>query len=184
MRHEPALCTDGLFVVTQERTGRRLGVALSGRLDLDSVEDLAACTDEICRSAVRYAVFDVAALTGVDEAGARTLAAAFGCLAAHSVTAWVRGVGGELQAMLDRLGLTLPVLPARSIDATAAAATGAALVPASADLVGLGVAREGAAGGLTIGHPGRGDGGHDGAELAGLVRGDAVKQRPPDLLDV
>jgi anti-anti-sigma regulatory factor len=100
-------------------------VALSGRLDLDSVEDLAACTDEICRSAVRQAIFNVAALTGVDAAGARTLAAAFGCLAAHGVTASVRGVGGELQAMLDRLGLTLAALPARSIDATAAVRTGA-----------------------------------------------------------
>jgi anti-anti-sigma regulatory factor len=146
MRHEPALCTDGQFVIDNKRNGRRLAVTLSGRLDLDSVEDLAACTDEICRSAVRQAVFDVAALTGVDEAGARTLAAAFGCLAAHGVTAEVRGVGGELQAMLDRLALTLPVLPARSIDATAAGRTGAALVPPSADLVGLRVAREGAPG--------------------------------------
>lgn len=184
MYHEPALCTDGQFVVSGKRTGRRLAVALSGRLDLDSVEDLAACTDEICRSAVRHAVFDVTALTGVDDAGARTLAAAFGCLAAHGVTACVRGVGCELQAMLDRLGLTLPVLPARSIHATAAVRTGAGVAPPSADLVGLGVAREGAAGGLAIGYPGRGDGGHDGAELAGLFRGDPVEQRPPDLLDV
>jgi anti-anti-sigma regulatory factor len=130
MRDEPALDTDGQFVVNSERTGRRLAVKLSGRLDLDSVEDLAACTDEICRCAVRQAVFDVADLTGVDEAGARTLAAAFGCLAAHGVAAWVRGVGGELQAMLDRLGLALPALPARSIDATAAVRPGAAVVPA------------------------------------------------------
>jgi anti-anti-sigma regulatory factor len=145
MRHEPALCTDGQFVIDNKRNGRRLAVTLSGRLDLDSVEDLAACTDEICRSAVRQAVFDVAALTGVDEAGARTLAAAFGCLAAHDVTAFVRGVGGDLQAMLDRLGLTLQALPAPSIDATAAR-TGAAMVPPSADLVRLGVALEGTAG--------------------------------------
>jgi len=129
MRHEPALYTDGQFVVNSERTGRQLAVTLSGRLDLDSVEDLAACTDEICRSPVRHTVFDVADVTGVDEAGARTLAAAFGCLAAHGVAAFVRGVGGELQAMLDRLGLALPALPARSIDATAAVRTGA-VVPA------------------------------------------------------
>jgi anti-anti-sigma regulatory factor len=184
MRHEPALCTDGQFVVSRERTGRRLAVMLSGRLDLDSVEDLAACTDEICRSAVRHAVFDVTALTGVDEAGARTLAAAFGCLAAHGVTACVRGVGGELQAMLDRLGLTLPALPTPSIDATAAAGIGAAVVPPSAELVGVGVARQGAAGGLAIGDAGRRDSGHDGAELAGLLGSDPVKQRPPNLLDV
>jgi anti-anti-sigma regulatory factor len=130
MRHEPALYTGGQFVVSRDRTGRRLAVTLSGRLDLDSVEDLAACTDEICRGAVRQAVFDVVGLTGVDEAGARTLAAAFGCLAAHGVAAGVRGVGGELQAMLDRLGLTLPALPARSIDAKAPVRTGTAVVPA------------------------------------------------------
>jgi anti-anti-sigma regulatory factor len=130
MRHEPALYTDGQFVVSTERTGRRLEVMLSGRLDLDSVEDLAACTDEICRSAVRQAVVDVAGLTGADEAGARTLAAAFGCLAAHGVTAYVRGVGGELQAMLDRLGLTLPAPSARISDTTPAIRTGAAVVPA------------------------------------------------------
>jgi anti-anti-sigma regulatory factor len=130
MRHEPALYTGGQFVVSSERTGRRLAVTLSGRLDLDSVEDLAACADEICRGAVRQAIFDVADLTGVDEAGTRTLAAAFGCLAAHGVAACVRGVGAELQAMLDRLGLTLPALPARSIDATAAVRPGAAVLPA------------------------------------------------------
>jgi anti-anti-sigma regulatory factor len=130
MRHEPALYTGGQFVVSSERTGRRLALTLSGRLDLDSVEDLAACTDEICRGAVRQAIFDVAHLTGVDEAGARTLAAAFGCLAAQGVAACVRGVGSELQAMLDRLGLMLPALPARSIDAPAAGRTGAAVVPA------------------------------------------------------
>ncbi len=160
-------------------------MTLSGRLDLDGVEDLAACADQICRSTVRAAVFDVAALTAVDEAGARTLAAAFRCLAAHGVVARVRGVGGELAAMLDRLGLTLPA-PARPGHATAAARTGAVLAPAppSADLVGLGVAILGAAGGVGVRHAGRGDGGHDLVELPGLLRADAVKQRPPDLFDV
>jgi anti-anti-sigma regulatory factor len=130
MRHEPALDTDGQFVVSSEHSGRRLALTLSGRLDLDSVEDLAACTDEICRGAVRQAIFNVADLTGVDEAGARTLAAAFGCLAAHGVAAFVRGVGAELQAMLDRLGLTLPTLPARSVDAPAAVRTSATVLSA------------------------------------------------------
>ncbi len=156
-------------------------MTLSGRLDLDSVEDLAACTDQICRSAVRSAAFDVTALIGVDEAGARTLAAAFRCLAAHGVVARVRGVGGELQAMLDRLGLTLPARPAHAV---AGARAGAVMAPPSADLVGPGVALQGAAGGLAIGYPGRGDSSHDRVELAGLLRGDPVEQRPPDLLDV
>jgi anti-anti-sigma regulatory factor len=184
MPHEPALCTDGQFVVTRQRTGRRLAVTLSGRLDLDSVEDLAACTDQICRSAVQWAAFDVTALIGVDEAGARTLATAFRCLAAHGVVAWVRGVGGELQAMLDRLGLTLPAGPARSMDATVVGLTGAAVAHPSADLVGLSAALEGAAGGLAIDYPCRSDGGHDRVELTGLLRADPVEQRPPDLLDV
>jgi anti-anti-sigma regulatory factor len=165
MGYEPARCTDGQLVVSRQRTGRRLTVTLSGRLDLDGVEDLAACTDQICRSAVSAAVFDVAGVTAVDEAGARTLAAAFGCLAAHRVAAWVRGVGDQLQAMLDRLALTLPARP-------------------SGDLVGLGAALQGAAVAVGVGYASRGDGGHDLAELPGLLRGDAVKERPPDLLDV
>jgi anti-anti-sigma regulatory factor len=184
MRDEPARCSDDQFVVSQQRTGSRLAVTLSGRLDLDCVEDLAACADRMCRSAVRAAVFDVAALTAVDEAGARTLAATFRCLAAHGVVARVRGVGDELQAMLDRLGLTLSLPSARPAAMTdvGRAETGATLP--SADLVSLGVARQAAAAGLGVGYAGRGDGGHDLAELAGLLRADAVKQRPPDLLDV
>jgi anti-anti-sigma regulatory factor len=184
MVHEPARCPDGEFVVTRQRTGSRLAVTLSGRLDLDGVEDLAACADHICRSAVRVAVFDVAALTAVDEAGVRTLAAAFRCLAAHGVAARVRGIGAELQTMLDRLGLSLPAPPARAGHRIGAALAGAATALPSADLVGLGVARQGAAGGLGVGYAGLGDGGHDLAELPGLLRGDPVKQRPPDLLDV
>jgi anti-anti-sigma regulatory factor len=164
MGHEAARCEDGQLVVSRQRTGRRLAVALSGPLDLDGVEDLAACADQICRSSVRAVVFDVAAVTAVDEAGARTLAAALGCLAAHGVAATVLGVGRELQAMLDRLALTLPAQ--------------------SADVVGLGVARQRATRGLGVSYLGHGDGGHDLVELPGLLRADAVKQRPPDLLDV
>lgn len=124
-------------------------MTLSGRLDLDSVEDLAACADQICRVAVRAAVFDVAALTAVDEAGTRTLAATFRCLAAHGVAAWAVGVSGELQAMLDRLDLTVPAPPTRARRMTAVSAVVAP--PPSADLVGLGVALQGAAGGLGLG---------------------------------
>jgi anti-anti-sigma regulatory factor len=179
-------------------------VTLSGRLDLDGVEDLAACADQICRGAVRTVVFDVADLTTVDEAGARTLAAAFGCLASHGVAATVVGVGAELHAMLDRLALTL-VGPADQLaNGIPAGRTGVAWPSAgpagaarsglvrgggfaarpSAGLVGLAVARQGAADGLGVGHAARGDGGHDLVELPGLLRADAVKQRPPDLLDV
>jgi anti-anti-sigma regulatory factor len=162
MGYQPARCSDGQLVIGRQRTGGRLTVTLSGPLDLDGVEELAACADQICRSAVRAVVFDAAALTAVDAAGARTLAATLGCLAAHGVAATVLGVGGELQAMLDRLALTVPT--------------------PSADLVALGVAREGAP--VGVGYAGNGDGGHDLVELTGLLRADAVKQRPPDLLDV
>jgi hypothetical protein len=136
-------------------------VTLSGRLDLDSVEELAACTDEICRSAVR---------------GARTLAAAFRCLASNEVVAWVRSVGSELQAMLDQLALRLPLLPVRSVGAAARGRVGTVAAPRSADVVGVRVALQGAADGLGIGYPGCGDGSHDGAELASLLRSDPVEE--------
>ena len=203
MSSEPARFPDGQLVVTRLRFGSRLVVTLSGRLDLDSVEDLAACADQICRSAVRTVVFDVADLTAVDEAGARTLAAAFGCLASHGVTATVLGVGAELQAVLDRLALTLAAPSAGAGSSTAAGRRSAAWTTAvptgpalgslardgafaqpSAGPVGIAIARQRAADGLAVGHAGRGDGRHDLVELPGLLGADAVKQRPPDLLDV
>jgi len=194
MGHEPARCPDSQFVVSKQRHGTRLAVTLTGRLDLDAVEDLAACADQICRSPVRTVIFDAAALTAVDEAGARTLAAAFRCLAVHGVAARLRGVGGDLQAMLDRLGLTLPAPPARARQPTAVPAVpaipaipaqaGAAGAPPSAHLVAIGVTFQGAARGFGVERASRGDGSHDRVELPGLIRADAVKQRPPDLLDV
>lgn len=162
-------------------TGSRLVVTLAGRLDLDGVEDLAACADQICRRAVRTVVFDVAALTATDEAGARTLAAACRCLGAHGVTAWVRAVDGELRAMLDRLGLALPERSARSgyqaADVRRTAVRRAA-VPAqpSAGLVDLDVALQRAARGLGVGWTGSGDGRHDRVELGDLLGGDPVEQ--------
>jgi len=157
-------------------TGSRLLVTLAGRLDLDGVEDLAACADQICRGAVRAVVFDVAALTAVDEAGARTLAAACRCLGAHSVTAWVRAVGGDLRAMLDRLGLALPERPARSGYLTADSRRGAVPAQPSADLVDLGAALQRAAGALGVGWAAGGDRGHDRVELGDLLGGDPVEQ--------
>jgi anti-anti-sigma regulatory factor len=72
------------------------------------VEELAACADQICRSSPTATVFDVAAVTAVDDAGARTLAAACGCLRANGIKADVRGISGEFRLVLERLGLTLP----------------------------------------------------------------------------
>jgi anti-anti-sigma regulatory factor len=99
---------DSGLAVRQQRIGSRVLVTLTGHLDLDSVEDLAACADRICRSAIRAAVFDVAAVAAVDDAGARTLAAACRCLVSNGVLAEVRGVRAQLRQVLDRLGLMLP----------------------------------------------------------------------------
>jgi anti-anti-sigma regulatory factor len=101
----------GCLAMRQQHVGNRLVVTLTGHLELDAVEQLAACADRICRSPVRGAVFDVAALAAVDEAGARTLAAACRCLRLHGVLAEVRGVRGQLRQVIERLGLVLPEPP-------------------------------------------------------------------------
>lgn len=176
MDREPLRYQEGGLSLAMQLTGSRLVVTLAGPLDLDGVEDLAACADQICRRAVRTVVFDVAALTAADEAGARTLAAACRCLGAHGVTAWVRAVDGELRAILDRLGLALPERSARS--GYQAAGVRRAAVPAqrSAGLVDLDVALQRAARGLGVGWTGGGDGGHDRVELGDLLGGDPVEQ--------
>jgi anti-anti-sigma regulatory factor len=111
MGREPYSRGDGCLAVSQQHIGSRVVVTLTGHLDLDAVEDLAACADQICRSSVSDAVFDVTALAGVDEAGARTLAAACRCLRLHGVLAEVRGVRGQLRQVAERLGLALPEPP-------------------------------------------------------------------------
>jgi anti-anti-sigma regulatory factor len=102
---------DGNLTVSQQHIGSQVVVTLAGHLDLDAVEDVAACADRICRSPARGAVFDVAALAAVDDAGARTLAAACWCLRSHGVLAEVRGVRGQLRQVVERLGLMLPERP-------------------------------------------------------------------------
>jgi len=176
MDREPLRCQDGGLSLAMQLTGSRLVVTLAGRLDLDAVEDLAACADQICRGAVRAVVFDVAALTAVDEAGARTLAAACRCLCAHGVTAWVRAVDGELRAMLDRLRLALPERSARSGYKGGDARRVAVPAQPSADLVDLAVTLQRPAGGLAVGWTGGTDGGHDRVELGDLLGGDPVEQ--------
>ena len=95
-------------------------MTLTGYLNLDAVEDLAACADRICRSAIRAAVFDVAAVAAADDAGARTLAAACRCLVSNGILAEVRGVRAQLRQVLDRLGLMLPEPPAGAFSAALA----------------------------------------------------------------
>ena len=115
----------GGLTVSTHHTGSRVVVTLAGRLDLDAVEDLAACADRICqgavqagargggravgrRDAVRVVSFDVGAVVSADEAGVRTLAAACRCLAWHGLAAEVRGLGGAVREISGRLGLRLP----------------------------------------------------------------------------
>jgi len=124
--------------VRQQRIGDRVVVTLTGSLDLDGVEELAACADRICRSTVRAVSFEVSGIAVVDDAGVRTLAAACRCLSSHGVVADVRGIGVQFRQVLGRLGLTLPEAPRRSAR-RAAAGTGrapAAARPASAAIGG------------------------------------------------
>ncbi len=117
----------GDLSVRQQHIGNRVVVTLTGSLDLDGVEDLAACADRICRSKARAVSFDVTGVAAADDAGVRTLAAACRCLSLHGVVAEVRGVGSQFRHVLGRLGLTLPEAPARS----ARRAAGPALAPAA-----------------------------------------------------
>lgn len=138
MGHEPSRHPGSDLDVRQQRIGNRVVVTLIGSLDLDGVEELAACADRICRSTAEAASFDVAGVAAADDAGVRTLAAAFRCLSSHGVVAEIRGIGGQLRQVLGRLGLTLPEAPDRSAVRVAAAPARAAAAarPASAAIGG------------------------------------------------
>jgi anti-anti-sigma regulatory factor len=138
MGHEPSSHPGSDLAVRQQHIGNRVVVTLTGRLDLDGVEELAACADRIYRSTARAVSFDVAGVAAADDAGVRTLAAACRCLSSHGVVAEVRGIGGQFRQVLGRLGLTLPEVPARSARRPTAgpARTAAAARPASAALGG------------------------------------------------
>lgn len=137
MHHEPSSQTGGSLAVRQHHIGNREVVTLTGSLDLDGVEELAACADRICRSAARAVSFDVTGIAAADDAGVRTLAAACRCLSAHGIVAEVRGIGGQFRHVLGRLGLTLPEAPVRSARRVAGPArTPAAARPASAAIGG------------------------------------------------
>ena len=114
MGHELSSEPGGGLALRQQHTGNRVVVTLTGRLDLDGVEELAACADRICRGTARTVFFDVTGVTGADDAGVRTLAAACRCVSSHGVAAEVGGAGDQLLQVLGRLGLTLPEAPARS----------------------------------------------------------------------
>jgi len=134
MGHELSGEAGDRLAIRQQHIGNRVVVTLTGSLDLDSVEELAACADRIYRSTARAVSFDVAGVADADDAGMRTLAAACRCLSSHGVVAEVRGVGRQFRQALVRLGLTLPEAPARSARRAAAgpARTAAATRPAPA----------------------------------------------------
>jgi anti-anti-sigma regulatory factor len=139
MHHEPSSETSGGLALRQQHIGDRVVVTLTGSLDLDGVEELAACADRICRSRVRAACFDVTGVAAADDAGVRTLEAACRCLSLHGVAAEVLGIGGQFRQVLSRLGLTLPegrARPARQAPAAGPVRTPAAARPASAAIGG------------------------------------------------
>jgi anti-anti-sigma regulatory factor len=129
MGHEPSRHAGSDLDVRQQRIGDRVVVTLTGSLDLDGVEELAACADRICRTKVRAVSFEVTGIAAADDAGVRTLAAACRCLSSHGVVADVRGIGVQFRQVLGRLGLTLPEPRVRSMRRAAA---GAGRVPAAA----------------------------------------------------
>jgi anti-anti-sigma regulatory factor len=132
MGQEPLGNAGSHLAVRQQDVGNRVVVTLTGSLDLDGVEELAACADRICRGKVRAVSFDVAGIVAADDAGVRTLAAACRCLSSHGVVAEVRGVGGAFRPVLNRLGLTLPEAPDRSAVRAAMRPVGPAGTPAIA----------------------------------------------------
>jgi anti-anti-sigma regulatory factor len=106
--YDPGGLGRGQFAVRQQPDGRgTLVVSLTGRLGITDVETLADCADRICGLPVPRVRIELSGLAGVDDAGARTLAAACHCLRLHGRRVDVRGVRYEVRRALDRLGLTL-----------------------------------------------------------------------------
>jgi anti-anti-sigma regulatory factor len=126
------------LAVRQQHIGNKVVVTLTGSLDLDSVEELAACADRIWRSKAQAVTFDVTGVASADDAGVRTLAAACRCLSSHGVVTDVLGVGSQFRQVLGRLDINLPEAPADSARRPAAgpARTSAAVRPASAAIGG------------------------------------------------
>ena len=108
MNDDAALWTDRVFTLSQRLIGRETVLTeLSGELSIAHVEELAAWADRVCGVPVRNIALELDALTAVDEAGARTLAAACQCLRLHRRRVEVRGLRREVSLVLDRLGLVL-----------------------------------------------------------------------------
>ena len=136
MSHEPSSHPGSELSVRQLYSENRVDVTLTGRLELDGVEELAAFADRICRSTTRAVSFDVTGVVAADDAGVRTLVAACRCLNSHGVVAEIRGVQGQFREVLTRLGATLPEAPenAARLAAAGPARTPAAVRPVSATI--------------------------------------------------
>jgi anti-anti-sigma regulatory factor len=108
MNDDAALWTDREFTLTVQRAGwETLLVTLGGELGIAHVEELAACADRVCGTAVRNVRLELGGLAAVDEPGARTLAAACQCLRLNGRRVQVRGLRPEVSLVLAQLGLTL-----------------------------------------------------------------------------
>lgn len=105
--YDPGPDSGGLTVRQQPDGRGTLVVSLAGRLHITDVEALADCADRICGLPVPRVRIELSGLATVDDAGARTLAAACHCLRLHGRRVDVRGVRYEVRRSLDRLGLTL-----------------------------------------------------------------------------
>jgi anti-anti-sigma regulatory factor len=117
MNDAAARCTDRAFTLSLRPAGREtLLVALSGELAIEHVEELAACADQVCGLPARNIRLELSGLTGVDEPGARTLAAACQCLRLHGRRVSVRGIRREVGLVLDQLGLVLDERTGRAPD--------------------------------------------------------------------
>jgi anti-anti-sigma regulatory factor len=117
MNDDAALWTDREFTLTVQRAGwETLLVTLGGELGIAHVEELAACADRVCGTPVRNVRLELGALAAVDDAGARTLAAACQCLRLNGRRVQVQGLRPAVSLALAQLGLVLdggiPVLDA------------------------------------------------------------------------
>ena len=113
MNDDAAFWADRRFTLSQQLASpETVRAELSGELRIAHVEELAAWADRVCGVPVRNVALELGALTAVDEAGARTLAAACQCLRAHGRRVEIRGLRREVGLVLDRLGLVLADGPA------------------------------------------------------------------------
>jgi anti-anti-sigma regulatory factor len=87
--------------------GGVLRVMLTGALGIADVEIVADWADRVCGMPARDIRLELAGLLAVDDAGARTLAAACHCLRLNNRGVQTLGTRPDVAEVLDRLGLAL-----------------------------------------------------------------------------